>query len=132
MEDDFYATLKLKTGEEIFAKIAASEEEDRTYIVVSYPIMISEVKGRTGKQFGYKMEPWLKTSTEDMFILKLEDVLTMSESSDIEMISMYQSYVRQTSKLTSNQSKTKMSRKMGYIANVNDAKEILEKIYKSS
>ena len=132
MEDDFYATLKLKTGEEIFAKIAASEEEDRTYIVVSYPIMISEVKGRTGKQFGYKMEPWLKTSTEDMFILKLEDVLTMSESYDIEMISMYQSYVRQTSKLTSNQSKTKMSRKMGYIANVHDAKEILEKIYKSS
>ena len=132
MEEDFYATLKLKTGEEIFAKIAASEEEDRTFIVVSYPIMISEVKGRTGKQFGYKMEPWLKTSTEDMFILKLEDVLTMSESSDIEMISMYQSYVRQTSKLTSNQSKTKMSRKMGYIANVRDAKEILEKIYKSS
>jgi len=132
MEDDFYATLKLKTGEEIFAKIAASEEEDRTYIVVSYPIMISEVKGRTGKQFGYKMEPWLKTSTEDMFILKLEDVLTMSESSDIEMISMYQSYVRQTSKIASNQSKTKMSRKMGYIANVRDAKEILEKIYKSS
>ena len=132
MEDDFYATLKLKTGEEIFAKIAASEEEDRTYIVVSYPIMISEVKGRTGKQFGYKMEPWLKTSTEDMFILKLEDVLTMSESSDIEMISMYQSYVRQTSKLTGNISKTKMSRKMGYISNVNDAKEILEKLYKNS
>ena len=44
MEEDFYATLKLKTGEEIFAKVAASEEEDRTYIVVSYPIMISEVK----------------------------------------------------------------------------------------
>lgn len=132
MEEDFYATLKLKTGEEIFAKVAASEEEDRTYIVVSYPIMISEVKSRSGKQFGYKMEPWLKTTTEDMFILKLEDILTMSESSDIEMISMYQSYVRQTSKLTSNQSKTKMSRKMGYIANVNDAKEILEKIYKSS
>ena len=132
MEEDFYATLKLKTGEEIFAKVAASEEEDRTYIVVSYPIMISEVKSRSGKQFGYKMEPWLKTTTEDMFILKLEDVLTMSESSDIEMISMYQSYVRQTSKITSNQSKTKMSRKMGYIANVRDAKEILEKIYKSS
>ena len=132
MEEDFYATLKLKTGEEIFAKIAASEEEDRTYIVVSYPIMISEVKTKSGRQFGYKMEPWLKTTTEDMFILKLDDVLTLSESSDIEMISMYQSYVRQTSKLTGNISKTKMSRKMGYISNVNDAKEILEKLYKNS
>ena len=131
MEEDFYATLKLKTGEEIFAKIAASEEEDRTYIIVSYPIMISEVKTKTGKQFGYKMEPWLKTTTEDMFILKLDDVLTLSESSDIEIISMYQSYVRQSSKLSSNLSKTKMSRKMGYISNINDAKDILEKLYKN-
>ena len=130
MEEDFYATLKLKTGEEIFAKVAASEEEDRTYIVVSYPIMISEVKSRSGKQFGYKMEPWLKTTTEDMFILKLEDVLTMSESSDIEMISMYQNYVREYSKKDGNQAK--ISRKMGYIANIHDAKEILEKLYKNS
>ena len=99
---------------------------------MSYPIIVSEVKTRSGKQFGYKMEPWLKTTTDDMFILKLEDILTMSESSDIEMISMYQSYVRQTSKLTGNISKTKMSRKMGYISNVNDAKEILEKLYKNS
>ena len=132
MEEDFYATLKLKTGEEIFAKVAASEEDDRTFVLVSYPIIVSEVKTRSGKQFGYKMEPWLKTTSDDMFILKLEDILTMSESSDIEMISMYQSYVRQTSKLTGNISKTKMSRKMGYISNVHDAKEILEKLYKNS
>ena len=32
IEDDFYATLKLKSGEEIFAKVAASEEEDRTIL----------------------------------------------------------------------------------------------------
>jgi len=131
-EDDFYATLKLKTGEEIFAKVAASEENDRTFVLVSYPIIVSEVKTRSGKQFGYKMEPWLKTTTDDMFILKLEDILTMSESSDIEMIQLYQSYVRQTSKIANNQSKTKMSRKMGYISNVHDAKEILEKLYKNS
>ena len=41
IEDDFYATLKLKyTGEEIFAKVAASEEEDRTMLLVSNPITI--------------------------------------------------------------------------------------------
>ena len=34
MEEDFYATLKLKTGEEIFAKVAASEEDDRTFVLV--------------------------------------------------------------------------------------------------
>lgn len=129
IEEDFYATLKLKTGEEIFAKVAASEEDDRTFLIVSSPIIISEMKGRTGV-VGYKLEPWLKTTTDDMFIINLDDVLTMSESSDIEMIMMYQSYLRQSYKKRDKQSK--ISRKMGYISNVNDAKEILEKLYKSS
>ena len=128
IEDDFYATVKLKTGEEIFCKVAASEEEDRTMLIVTNPIIVSEIKGRTGI-VGYKLEPWLKTTTEDMFILNMEDILTMSESSDIEMIMMYQNYIRQYTK-DGNQSK--INRRMGYLANVNDAKEILEKLYKNS
>jgi hypothetical protein len=129
IEEDFYATVKLKSGEEIFAKVAASEEEERTMLIVSNPIVMSEVKGRMGTT-GYKIEPWLKTTTEDMFIIKLDDVLTLSESSDIEMIMMYQSYIRYG---YSDKGKTsKLSRKMGYLANVNDAKEILEKLYKNS
>ena len=127
--DDFYATLKLKTGEEIFAKVAASEEEDRTILIVSNPITVNEIKSRTGIA-GYKIEPWLKTTKEDMFIINLEDVLTLSESSDIEMIMMYQSYVRQSSKEKNNE--PKLNRRMGYLANVNDAKELLEKLYKNS
>jgi hypothetical protein len=129
IEDDFYCTLKLKTGEEIFAKVAASEEEDRTILIISNPIIVAEIKSRTGT-VGYKIEPWLKTTTEDMFIINLEDVITLSESSDIEMIMMYQSYVRQSNKDKTNQSK--ITRRMGYIANVNDAKEILENLYKNS
>jgi len=128
IEEDFYCTLKLKTGEEVFAKVAASEEEDRTILIVSNPIIVNEIKGRTGV-VGYKIEPWLKTTKEDMFIINLEDVITLSESSDIEMIMMYQTYVRQSTKNGTNQSK--INRRMGYIANVNDAKEILEKIFKS-
>ena len=129
IEEDFYATVKLKSGEEIFAKVAASEEDDRTMLIISNPIIVSEIKGRMGV-VGYKLEPWLKTTTEDMFIINLEDILTLSESSDLEMIMMYQSYVRQSYKKRNNESK--LSRKMGYISNINDAKEILEKLYKNS
>jgi hypothetical protein len=129
IEEDFYATIKLKNGEEIFAKVAASEETDRTMLIVSYPIVVSEFKNRSG-MIGYKIEPWLKTTTEDMFIINLDDVLTLTESSDIEMIMMYQSYIREYSRVKNKE--TKISRRMGYIANVNDAKEILEKLYKNS
>ena len=129
IEEDFYATIKLKTGEEIFAKIAASEEEDRTMLIISSPIIVSEIKNRS-RTVGYKVEPWLKTTKDDMFIINLSDVLTLSESSDIEMIMMYQSYVRQSSREENNQ--PRMSRRMGYVSNVTDAKEILEKIFKLS
>jgi len=129
IEEDFYSTIKLKNGEEIFAKVAASEEEDKTILIISNPIIISEIKGRSGI-VGYKIEPWLKTTTEDMFIINLEDILTLSESSDIEMIMMYQSYIRQSGKEKNSQSR--INRRMGYISNVNDAKEILEKIFKIS
>ena len=74
IEEDFYCTLKLKSGEEVFAKVAASEEEERTFLIVSNPIVISEYKSRGGES-GYKIEPWLKTTTEDMFIIKLDDVV---------------------------------------------------------
>lgn len=130
MEEDFYATLKFKNGEEVFAKISASEEAEKTMLVVFSPIVITEFKSKTGIT-GYKMEPWLKTTTDDMFIVNIDDVLTISESSDIEMIMLHQSFVRQRPS-NKNSNGCPMDRKMGYIANVNDAKEILEKIFKNS
>ena len=129
IEDDFYATIKFKSGEEIFAKVAASEEVNRTVLLISNPIIVSEVQGKKG-MLGYRIEPWLKTTKEDMFMVDLSDILTMSESSDVEMISMYQRWLRDTSKVKNDE--PKLSRKMGYISNVNDAKDILEKLYKSN
>ena len=127
IEDDFYATLKLRSGEEIFAKVAASDEDNRTMLILHHPITVSEIKGRGGI-VGYKVEPWLKTSSEDMFIINMDNVLTLSESNDIEMIMMYQSFVKDYTSDKNNQAS--MSRKMGYLGTVNGTKEILEKIYK--
>ena len=127
MEDDFYATIKLKSGEEIYAKVAASEEDDRTMLIITHPITIQEVKARAGT-VGYKVEPWLKTTRDDMFIINLSDVLTISESSDIEMIQMYQRFVYDSSRDRRNQ--PNLSREMVYITSVNDAKDLLEKLYK--
>ncbi len=124
IEEDFFATIKLKCGDEIFAKVAASDEDDRTMLLVSNPIMIEPVKSR-GSITGYKFEPWLKTSHEDLFVINLDDVLTMSESENLEMIMNYQEYIRKSTKGNFQ----KLDRKMGYISNVHDAKEVLEKLY---
>lgn len=126
MEDDFYSTIKLISGEEIFCKVSACDEGDRILLILSNPIMISKIPNRSG-MIAYKIEPWLKTTTDDMFILNMTHVMTMTESSDMEMIMMYQNYIRQSDKEKKNE--TKMTRSMGYISNVRDAKEFLEKLY---
>ncbi len=129
MEEDFYASIKLKTGEEIFARVLPCDENNNINLIITNPITIQPYKERGGHQ-GYKVEPWMKTTTEDMFLIKIEDVITMSETNDIEMIMLHQSYVRKVSDLK--RDKRPISRKMGYIANVNDAKQLLEKIFKNS
>ncbi len=126
IEDDFYATIKLNSGEEVFAKVAASEEEDRTMLILHTPVTVSEIKNKGGL-VGYKVEPWLKTTRDDMFIINMDNVMTLSESSDMEMIMMYQHYLRDAHRT---EHEHKLNRRMGYISNVKDAKENLEKMFK--
>ena len=127
IEDDFYATIKLKSGEEVFARVAASEEEDRTMLIVHTPVTVSEIKNKSGL-VGYKVEPWLKTTRDDMFLIDMNNVITLSESNDMEMIVMYQHFLRDAQREMHHQHK--LNRRMGYISNVRDAKENLEKIFK--
>ena len=127
IEDDFYGTIKFKNGEEIFAKVAASEEEDRTMLIVHTPVIVSEVKAKGGL-IGYKVEPWLKTSREDMFIINMENVLTLSESSDMEMSLMYKRYLKDSENDRKNNAK--INRKMGYLGNVDETRITLEQLFK--
>ena len=131
MEDDFYATVKLKTGEEIFAKVIPTDESESLKLLVTNPIVITNLNSRTGNKVGYKVEPWLKTTKEDMFVINLTDVITMSESRDIEMIMMHQTFIKKQNDTVFETKKPNMTRKMGYLSDVNEAKKILEKIYKN-
>ena len=127
-EDDFYATIKLKSGEEIFALVGYSEEEDRIFLLLESPITIEKIRNRGGVQ-GFRVEPWLKTSREDLFVINMDDVLTISESKDLETIAMHETFSRQYDDY--NQEK-KLNRKMGYISTISEAKKSLEKLYNKS
>ena len=128
MQDDFYATIKLKSGEEIFALVGYSEEEDRIFLLLESPITIEKIKNRGGIQ-GFRVEPWLKTSREELFVINMDDVLTISESKDLETIAMHETFSKQYDDY--NQEK-KLNRKMGYISTISEAKKSLEKLYNKS
>ena len=128
-EDDFYATIKFKSGEEIFALVGYSEEEDRTFLLLESPIVIERVKNRGGIQ-GFRVEPWLKTTKDDLFVVNMEDVLTLSESKDLETIAMHEAFAKQQDHIYNPEKK--LSRKMGYISTIKEAKKSLEKLYNKS
>ena len=128
MEDDFYASLKLISGEEVFAKVAACDEDDRTLLLLHSPVLVQQVR-LPGANIvaGYKVEPWLKTNDEDMMVLDMKNVMTMVQCNDIEMITIHQKYVEESSQ---EGTRSRIDRKMGYISSVSDAKKMLEHLYK--
>jgi hypothetical protein len=128
MEDDFYASLKLISGEEVFAKVAACDEDDRTLILLHNPVLVQQVR-LPGANIvaGYKVEPWMKTNDEDMMVLDMKNVMTMVQCNDIEMITIHQKYVEESSQ---EGTRSRIDRKMGYISSVSDAKKMLEHLYK--
>ncbi len=128
MEDDFYASLKLISGEEVFAKVAACDEDDRTLILLHNPVLVQQVR-LPGANIvaGYKVEPWMKTNNEDMMVLDMKNVMTMVQCNDIEMITIHQKYVEESSQ---EGTRSRIDRKMGYISSVSDAKKMLEHLYK--
>ena len=130
MEEDFYASLKLISGEEIFAKVISSEENGNLVLLVSDPIIITEVKTRYG--FAYKVEPWMKTTKDDMFIIDMKNIITMTETSDLEIISVYDKFVKQKEKdnLNFGLNYFELTKEMGYISNIEEAKKSLEKLFK--
>lgn len=135
IEEDFYATVKLTTGEEIFAKVAPTSENGETFLLISNPVVISYIK--KNDSYGYKFEPWIKTSNEDFYILNLKDIVLISESSNQQIIKLYNMFISEYNDLdtdirSSRIDNNKLSKKMGYIANINEAKILLEKIFKDS
>ena len=108
-----------------------SEEEDRTFLLLESPITIEKVKNRTGAAvYAYKVEPWLKTSKDDIFVVNLEDVLTLNESNDVETIAMHEAFSKQQD--YTYKPEKKLNRKMGYISTIKEAKKSLEKLYNKS
>ena len=92
------------------------------------PVLVQHVKLPGGNIVaGYKVEPWMKTNDEDMFVLDMKNILTLVECNDIEMIAIHQRYVEESSQ---DGNRSSIDRRMGYISSVKDAKKMLEQLYK--
>ena len=130
MEDEFYASVKLVSGEEIFGEVMPSEENGRTVLIISDPVEIETVS-MNGSHEGLRMMPWLRSMpNENIVIIPMDRVITVVEAQeDSEVVAYYQRFIM-TNLAGGSSEKIKVTKKMGYVISVEKARETLEKIYK--
>ena len=133
MSDKFLAVVKLKTSEEVLAQIEMSPQGD--VMSLDYPAMVGESSftKRPGVSI-IKIEPWIKTGREKTYIVEMSNVITICEISDKDVIAAYNNFVKAyyESESPFQKPKPKMTKEMGYISNVKDARKSLEDIFKNS
>ena len=133
MSDKFLAVVKLKTGEEIIAKVKISPEVD--VISLDCPAMVghSNFSRKPGLSV-IKIEPWIKTGKEKTYIVEMSNIITTCEVFDKDVIKAYNNFVNAyyETEISVKKPKPKMTKEMGYISNVKDARKSLENIFKNS
>jgi len=126
--EEFLATVKLVSGEEILTKVIVDYSSEDEQIIIDNPVVCQEVRtAGANVPMGYKFEPWIKMSEEDVFILNLDKVITLSEIKDDLVIKTYNNIVEGGFK----RQHPDLDREMGYINDVDSARKIIEKLYKS-
>lgn len=129
MNEEFYAVIKLVSGEEIFSKVCAFEENKEVLLVLDHPVFVeTSFSQKLGVPIA-KVNPWINLTDETTFIIKRNTVITMTETKEPMLIKMHKRYVREQNK-TSNQ--TQISPNMGYISSIAEARVSLEKLYRSN
>ena len=136
MVDEFYATIKLITGEEIFGLVSVEEDTENPIILITHPVTMKMINAIEGSMV--KLNTWLNVPGDDPVVIKWDRVVTMTEIKDKAIISIYNNYLEDEKfyitqvGTADNNVKNKLTDKMGYISTVNDARKYLEGIYKQS
>ena len=130
MGDEFHAVLKLITGEEIFSLVSVDENDGDSIIMLSNPVIMKMLSSPAGKYV--KVKPWLELPDQDLFLIKYDKIITMSEVNDKKMIDFYTRYLNEDDIDIEVDGKVSLNDKMGLLTTVDDARLKLEEIFKNN
>ena len=132
MEEEFYATVKLISGEEIIAKVCYLTEENK--VLLENPLEVENAKQRRGQLevSGFALREWVSATFDNMFLIDKNHILTMTEIEG-EIVEFYE---KTLTRLESGKSLAgrgnKLPRGSGYLGSVKEMKKTLEDIFNKS
>ena len=138
MEEEFYSIIKLVSGEEILSLVSIDENDDDPVLLLRNPITMKIIHSSHG--IHVKVRSWIEMSSDNIFIIRRDRILTMTETKDERLIEIYNSYIEdeddidiyhpQKNSTEESHGKVQPSSKMGYITTVEEARKQLEDLYK--
>jgi len=132
MEEEFYATIKLLSGEELVAKVCYLSEEDK--LMLDRPLVVENAKHKKGslEVSGFALKEWISATFDNMFVIKKDHIITMIEIEG-EIVEFYE---KTLNRLESGKSLAgrgnKLPRGSGYLGSVKEMKKTLEDIFNKS
>ncbi len=130
--NEFYSIIKLISGEEILSFVMLDENDDDPILLLQNPIVIKMIPNNQG--IIMKVKPWIEMSNDDIYLIRMDKIITMTETTDQKLIEIYKNYVYEENDsidVYQPSGQVKPSPKMGYISSVEDARKKLEKLYKA-
>jgi len=135
MQDNFFATLKLITGEEILAEVCPSEENEVDFLIVQNPIVISETMQIDQEKgvavSGLVPKKWMLYSNDDMTIIYKTHIISLSELDKFGS-DFYQKALIAAKMSSPVKRKVDSRDNVGYVGNVKDHRKLLERMYDMS
>jgi len=128
MKEEFHGVIKLITGEEIFALISIEQTDEDPIIMLQSPVIMKMLSNGTGQYV--KIKPWLELPEEDLYLIKPDKIVTMSEVKDQQVIHFYERYLNDDQIEIVFDGQVKLNEQMGYISTVEKSRKLLEELYK--
>ena len=136
MEEEFLATMKLVTGEEIISKVSYMPDDDS--LVLENPMEVTYVDNqrRNIKVQGFSLTEWIKSTFDHMFVLPKQHIITMTEVEDKRIEKFYTESVRrhitQLNSFRESFEPQTFSRQLGHLGAIKETKTKLEDLFKRS
>ncbi len=132
MSEEFYAIIKLVSGEEIMSLVSVDEDYEDPIIILQKPIIMKIHQHGNGNFI--KVKPWMEVGDEDMYMIGLDKVITMTETTNKRIIEVYHKFTSgeeepEAERLFRETGQVIPDSKMGYISSVQQARQILEDIF---
>ena len=132
MGEEFHAIIKLVSGEEILTSVCIDEGNDEPIVIIHNPVVMKMINSTHGSFI--KVKPWIELASDDMFILRNDKIITMTEVTDERTLAVYEKFLIDEKDDTIDfqqniNGQVQPSGDMGYISSVQQARELFERLY---